>query len=71
MGQPTFSTISERLNEDDSQKRVKFVDSCEGIERRGTARVGTERDGTRDFVNESQAKHAVLRAMIPRMTDGQ
>jgi hypothetical protein len=23
MGRPTFSTISERLNEDDSQKRVK------------------------------------------------
>ena len=105
MGQPTFSTISEGINEDESQKRVKLVDSCEGIERRGTARVGTERDGTREdgterdgsrrdgtarhrtertgsrddepkyfvlcFVNESQAKHAVWRAMIPRMTDRQ
>jgi len=105
MCQPTFSTISERINEDESRKRVKLVDSCEGTERRGTARVGMKRDGTRKdgterdgprrdgtarhrtertgtrddepkyfvlcFVNESQAKHAFLRAMIPRMTDGQ
>ena len=26
MGQPTFSTISESINEDESQKRVKLVD---------------------------------------------
>ena len=44
MGQPTFSTISEGINEDESQKRVKLVDSCEGIERRGTGRDGTGRN---------------------------